>query len=221
MRLCAVTIGVVVAALAAQAPAPRGLDAEEYHHLLTENELARVWLVEIPGKATAAMHRHDRDYLTISLADNAITTSREDGTQLMTVFPPGEARFVKGGFAHSMRNERDGTYRAISVEIAKSSSEPGTLAAPKSENATEKLEREGFHAVSVSLKPDGELQARKSANPMLLVPVAAVELSDQRSDRLRRISLPAGMVEWLPAGTDHKLKNADNKPARFVVISFP
>ena len=32
--------------------------------------------------------------------------------------------------------------------------------------------------------------------------------------------VPPGMVEWLPAGTAHRLKNADSKPARFVLISF-
>ena len=204
----------------AQAPAPVALDADEYHHLITENEVARVWLEEIPPHQATALHHHEHDFLTIALTDNRLQLTRQDGGESTLESKAGEAAFLKGGFAHVVRNDSDKIYRAISVEIMKPGGEPGTLPAPTAEDSTVKLEREGFHAVSVLLKPDASLEARQSDNPMLLAPISAVELSDKRADRLRHLSLPPGMVEWLPAGTPHKLKNNDSKPARFVLVSF-
>lgn len=213
-------LGLALAvAAAAQTPAP-ALDADEFHHLLTENEVARVWLVEIPPHQSTALHRHQHDYLNIALADDRATSTREDGAPDNTFTPKGEAHFTRGGFAHVLRNDSDTPYRAIAVEIMKAAGEPGMLPVPTAENAAVKLERESFHAVSVLLKPDANLEVRQSDSPMLLVPTDAVELSDKRNDRLRRLSLPSGMVEWLPAGTPHKLKNEDSKPARFVLITF-
>jgi len=204
----------------AQVPSPVALDADEYHHLITENEVARVWLEEIPPHQATALHRHQHDFLSIALSDSQVTLTPDDGAATAVDSKAGVATFIRGGFAHVVRNDSDKLYRAISVEIMKPGGEPGTLVAPTAENSTVKLEREGFHAVSVLLKPDAQLEARQSDNPMLLVPVTAVELSDKRDDRLRHLSLPPGMVEWLPAGTAHRLKNADSKPARFVLISF-
>ena len=61
----------------AQTPSPQEvpITAEPNHHTVLENEYTRVFRVEIPPHEHTLIHRHDHDYVYVTLGDSEIENS--------------------------------------------------------------------------------------------------------------------------------------------------
>src|SRR5579863_1985186 len=93
------------------------ITAEPHHHLLLENQQVRVWLAEVaPGDATL-MHRHNHDYVFVSLGPNNVSNEVEGKQPVTLTMQDGEARFSPGGFAHIARDLASTPFRAIAIEL--------------------------------------------------------------------------------------------------------
>src|SRR5690348_6324530 len=86
----------------AQQPKVVEITAEPSHHLAMENSLLRAFNVLAPAKASTLVHRHDYDYLYVTLGDTNITNQRVGEQPVEMSLKDGEVRFTKGGFAHAV-----------------------------------------------------------------------------------------------------------------------
>lgn len=88
--------------------------------LLFENDVVRVWDLQLaPGESTG-QHRHTDDYLYVVIGNGKLQRVDPDGTQ----HPPkamqdGEVHFrkVDGQAVHEAVNAGEGTWRNIVVEL--------------------------------------------------------------------------------------------------------
>src|SRR5262249_168216 len=84
--------------------APVALTEEPSHHLALSNDYVRVFRVEAAPHATTLIHRHDNDYVWISLGPSDIINSVTGQKPTPAHIEDGEVRFAAGGFAHSVTN---------------------------------------------------------------------------------------------------------------------
>src|SRR5947199_854840 len=81
-------------------PAAVALTSEPSHHLVLENSKVRVLKVEVPPHSATLLHRHDRDYLFVSLGESQLTNEIVGKPPAPLQLKDGEVLFAKGGFAH-------------------------------------------------------------------------------------------------------------------------
>lgn len=106
----------------AQEPVPlaRGnTPGEPHHHLKIENEYVRVYYVEVPPHEATQLHRHDHDYIYVSLGPSDVVNAILNKPEIHLQLKDGETHFTRGGFAHVARNLADTPFRNITVELLK------------------------------------------------------------------------------------------------------
>jgi hypothetical protein len=83
--------------LAAQSPAPVVVPVAEEpaHHLAFENEYVRVFKVEVAPHAATLMHRHDKDYVFVTLGDSEVISERQGEKPVTLKLKDGETRFTQ------------------------------------------------------------------------------------------------------------------------------
>jgi hypothetical protein len=93
------------------------VDQEPMHKMVLDNEYVRVFLVEVPSHGSTMFHRHNRDYIFVTLGDTEVESERVNEKPLRLSLKDGEARFTKGGFAHRANNLSDKSFRNVTVEF--------------------------------------------------------------------------------------------------------
>ena len=100
------------------------ISADVGSRLLFENEVVKVWDLQIaPGESTG-LHRHETDYFYVVIGDGCLQTVNEDGTrQEPKEMKDGEVHFrkVESGAVHDAVNVADTPWRNIVVELKKQS----------------------------------------------------------------------------------------------------
>lgn len=224
-------------AASAQAPAtvPVALKDEPHHHLLFENDYARVWAFGINGHDATLLHNHDLPYLGIALgpADyvNAVSGKPEGHAKLVD----GQVSFSKGGFAHLVRTETDASFRNLTIELLKpqaaarnrcvkviadgaldcppAASSPLDAATTPVIETDEALVRAGAISFQMRIAGAEALPARLLA--VLDGSELNVEILGQPAKKLK-----GGEAAWLPAGALTSLVNPAAADARFVLVTF-
>jgi hypothetical protein len=93
---------------------------EPSHHLVFENEYVRVFKVEVAPHAETQYHKHDVDYVFVTLGDSDVESVRVGEPPVRLQLKDGETRFTKGGFAHKAVNLSDKPFVNVTVELKKS-----------------------------------------------------------------------------------------------------
>jgi hypothetical protein len=93
---------------------------EPSHHLVFENEYVRVFKVEVAPHAETLYHKHDVDYVFVTLGDSDVESVRVGEKPVRLQLKDGETRFTKGGFAHKAVNNSDKPFVNVTVELKKS-----------------------------------------------------------------------------------------------------
>src|SRR5438309_10753180 len=88
-------------------PAVVPITQEEHHHLVLENEYVRVFHVEVAPHSETKFHRHDMDYVFVTLGDSVVESERVGEKPMKLELKDGDTRFTKGGFAHKAVNLSD------------------------------------------------------------------------------------------------------------------
>jgi hypothetical protein len=246
MRSTLLAIAFVVAPVAgAFAQAPRIVDVthEPSHHLALSNERVRVFNVIVAPHATTLVHRHDRDYLFVTLGDADVATQKVGDTAVRLSLHDGEVRFAAGGFAHSAQVTGDHPFHNTTIELLKpathlqqcmaSCAEPvpcSVVRGAACPTVTRVFGSDQWTAVTVTLPPSGQLDLVDGSGPVLLVAVSDVRLArGGPASGDAPIRGGAGTLGWVsaaavPMGTGHvaarSLVNVNQVPARFVMVEF-
>ncbi len=104
-------------ALFASAQTATDMASDPHHQLLIENSQVRVFEVSLrPNEQSFVSHEHN--FLMVTLQDCEVVMWLEGRSDIQS-FHLGEAdvRFLFGGRARGLRNERNTTYRSITVEF--------------------------------------------------------------------------------------------------------
>jgi len=199
---------------------------EPSHHLVLENRYIRVFDVEVAPHFATRVHRHDHDYIFVTLGDSDVSNERVHEEPVELKLKDGETHFAPGGFAHKAVNLADTPFHNITIEFV----EPGltTRAAGAKDTSVAASQfggasSEAFGKIKLHQGTflNGEVSTcmgDQLAGPQLLVPVS--EFFVKTAAKTNQAKRP-GEVLWLNAGDCATIVTRGNLPARFVLLNFP
>jgi quercetin dioxygenase-like cupin family protein len=230
-RLTFLALFLAAIALAAQNTSEVEITAEPHHHLLLENQQVRVWLAEVAPHDATLMHRHNHDYVFVSLGETDVQNEVEGKSPAILKMQDGETRFGAGGFAHIARDLANTPFRAIAVEFLQDEAAHKTPPPAWDEDrglhvftgGTQHIMfvQDGVRVSETELQPGAIIPSHHHTGPHLLVAVSDL---DVRSDVEGQGPMPAhfksGDVKWIPGGYTHTVTNTGKQEAKFVTMEF-
>ena len=81
----------------------------------------RVFDVTVAPRATTLVHKHNYDYLFVTLGDSDVVSVRPGEKPVALKLKDGEVRFTPGNFAHAAINQSDRPFHNITIELLKPS----------------------------------------------------------------------------------------------------
>lgn len=226
---------LAAATLAQQQQQPVEITSEPSHHLVFENEYVRVFDVTVAPKASTLVHRHNHDYLFVTLGDSDVVNARVGEKPAALHLKDGEVRFTPGNFAHAAINESDRPFHNITIELLKPSTSVktctegcdasgGCIGATLNSPVTgcpstfRRITSDQWMVSMVTLPPSAGMEPRKNAPARLVIAVSDLDFAGQTAGN--NIKRAPGYVGWVPAGVAHPLLNSGSKPAQFVALEF-
>jgi quercetin dioxygenase-like cupin family protein len=238
----------LVAALGAAAQPQQSVDitSEPSHHLVFENEYLRAFDVIVAPKASTLVHRHEHDYLFVTLGDADLTNARVGEKPTGLQLKDGETRFTPGGFAHAASNNSDRPFHNITIDLLQTatnvkrcteSCEVPVPCAAAAKSACASVERrissDQWVMSFVTMPPGSRLEKHTRAVPNLVVAVSNLDLTVVSGSSTREIKRAPGGLAWAHAG-NHPLVNSawltgvtgtlinssNDSAARFVTLEF-
>jgi quercetin dioxygenase-like cupin family protein len=208
---------VSMATLAQQAQ-PVEITSEPRHHLVLENQLVRVFDVTVEPKGSTLVHRHNHDYLFVTLGDSDVVSERPGEKPVHLVLQDGETRFTPGNFAHAAINNREQPFHNITVELlqpssnVKSCKSDATACAKKSSgpNIGPLITSDQWTVLAEEVAPGGTHTERKRKGPALLVLVSG-----------GRAGSKPGELKWADKGTTLSMQGSTHAPSHYVLLLFP
>ena len=100
--------------------------------LLFENELVRVWEMNLAPGERSDRHRHELPYLLCVLAGSRVDAEVETRGRVEIPVQPGSVLFVPPGATETAINASGDHFREILIELKKASAEPVKLAVANS-----------------------------------------------------------------------------------------
>jgi quercetin dioxygenase-like cupin family protein len=199
---------------------------EPSHHLILENKYVRVFNVEVAPHFATRIHRHDYDYVFVTLGDSDVSNEKVHADPVELKLKDGETHFTPGGFAHKAVNLADTPFHNITIEFV----EPGlpsaghVLGGTIPTNSAEMLSNDS-KAFGLNINEDTLLKGEVStcaadhvAGPQLLVPITQFLLrSASTGNQLHK----PGEAIWLKAGECPTITSGGSYPVRFVILDFP
>ena len=230
--------GLVFLATAAlaQQQQPVEITSEPRHHLVFENEYVRVFDVTVAPRDTTLVHRHNHDYLFVTLGDSDVTSARPGEKPVVLLLKDGEVRFTPGDFAHAAINNSDRPFHNITIELLQPSTNVktctencdsggcigATLNSPVTgcPSTVRRISADQWTVSLVTLLPSARMEQRTNAPPRLVVAVSDLDFAGQPETAGNDIKRAPGYVGWVPAGVSHPLTNNGSRPAQFVTLEF-
>jgi hypothetical protein len=207
--------------------------SDPHHQLLLENAQVRVFAVSLrPNEQSFVVHEHN--FLMVTLQDCEIVMWPEGRSDIQSFrLGEGDVRFLFGGRARGLRNERTSLYRNITVEFLDPKVTTysyqrdsgawdygdSVLRPPVDPHAkfANSIHLGTALATDVQLFPGDSLPIPEQLAGELLILVSDVDFKTDDNTHLRK---SAGEVAWIPAGRKSKLMNAANQPVHFVVVEI-
>lgn len=205
------------------------IDHEPAHHQVLDNESLRLFDVTVAPHASTLMHRHDRDYIFITLGDSEVSNERMNEQPVRLVLKDGEVRFVPGGFSHVAKNLADTPFHNLTIELK----DPGapvcgigpTAACEKNDNpdsAQELLSTKNVAALVTTLDPGHETPVHTHKYPHLAVALDDLTFENHPEGKpANTFSMKKGEFRWVgEEGITHSLKNVGKQRARLFQLQF-
>jgi quercetin dioxygenase-like cupin family protein len=212
----------------AQQQQPVEITSEPSHHKVLENEYVRVFDVTVAPKASTLIHRHNYDYLFVTLGDSDVSSARVGEKPVSLQLKDGDVRFTPGNFAHAAINNSDRPFHNTTIELLKSSSNVKECMVDCNQHMTIGGDTPWINQVYfsdqwtvslVTLPPSTRLEPRKYSSPRLLVVVNDLDLKLE-GDPASSVRRGPGNMRWIPAGAAYTVANSGNHAARFVLLEF-
>jgi quercetin dioxygenase-like cupin family protein len=225
---------LLVLSLNAQAPEPARLPGEPHHHLKIENEYVRAYYVEVAPHESTQLHRHDHDYIFVSLGPADVVNAVPDKPEVHLLLKDGETHFTRGGFAHIARNLSDAPFRNVTIELLHPQGEahnecgfviPGQGAAvcdppPGADWAHTQFETAEARLDHVWLSSKGKDKEKASKFSFLVLGLSGSEIKINTKGKSRK-TLREGEMEWFDAGSEVQFSSyEDTKTAQFLKLTF-
>ena len=224
------------------------ITSEPSHHQVFQNEYVRVFNVTVGPQATTLVHKHNYDYLFVTLGDSDVVSVRPGEKPVALKLKDGEVRFTPGNFAHAAINQADRPFHNITIELLKPStnvktctgscdeggcigsvpSTPGDHSPVPGCPATTHLISADQWTVSLVSLPHNATWNRSSSGPTLLVAVSKLQLVVAAS-KPQLTSQPGGVgpfkrdsggFDWIPADRQEMMHNSASEAAQFVTLEF-
>jgi quercetin dioxygenase-like cupin family protein len=225
------------------------ITSEPSHHLVFQNEYVRVFDVTVAPRATTLVHKHNHDYLFVTLGDSDVVSVRPGEKPVALKLKDGEVRFTPGNFAHAAVNQADRPFHNITIELLKPStnvktctgscdaggcaeSVPGNTgnnsSAPVCPATTHLISSDQWTVSLVSL-PHNATWKKPSSGPTLLVAVSKLQLvvavskpqlTSQPDGAVGPLKRASGGFDWIPAGRQEMMHNGASEAAQFVTLEF-
>ncbi len=247
---CALGIAASAAgmgAAGAQTPQTVPITQEPSHHLALTNDHVRVFNVTASAHATTLIHRHDHDYVFVTLGDADITSTRTGGTPpARLMLKDGAIEYAPGGFAHAVTNNLGRPFHNITIELLHPStgvttcstgcdrSPPCSTPTPCA-TITHDITADQWVADAVTLPPGTTWAADSAWAPQLAVVVSASELEVRGEyESTADFHRTPGNLIWMPVHTNRRvlpggavmqrlkpgITNVGKTPARIVVLEW-
>lgn len=223
------------------------ITSEPSHHLVFQNEYVRVFDVTVAPRATTLVHKHNHDYLFVTLGDSDVVSVRPGEKPVGLKLKDGEVRFTPGNFAHAAINQSERPFHNITIELLKPSTNVKTCtgsceadgcgsipallgknsSAPACPAITHLVSADQWTVSLVSVPPDATFN-RPSSGPALLVAVSKLQLvvavskpqlASQRNG-VGTFKRASGGFDWIPAGRQEMMHNGASEAAQFVTLEF-
>jgi quercetin dioxygenase-like cupin family protein len=203
------------------------ITSEPSHHLVLQNDYVRVFDVTVAPKATTLIHRHNYDYLFVTLGDSDLTNARVGEKPAALQLKDGDVRFTPGHFAHAAINNASTPFHNITIELLKPSTNVKTctqncdhvqICAGICPYKKKLISSDQWTVWMVGMQAKGG-NPELSHEPQLIIPVSDLAFSAQQGTAAA-IQRAPGQIDWLPTGVMHPLYNTSAEPARFVVLEF-
>jgi quercetin dioxygenase-like cupin family protein len=216
---------LVSMATLAQQSQPVEITSEPRHHLVFENEYVRVFDVTVEPKTSTLVHRHNHDYLFVTLGDSDVASVRPGEQPVHLVLKDGETRFTPGNFAHAAINQSDKPFHNITIELLKPSTNVATCKescsapCPGGSDAcgsrAEQLITSDQWIVTSINSETGKFPAEAEKSPRLLIAV----------DNIGKINASQaigsnGQLGWASPYSSVSFDVAKPGPAKYVSVSF-
>jgi quercetin dioxygenase-like cupin family protein len=207
------------------------IKAEPHHHLRLENEQVRVWLAEVAPHDATLMHRHDHDYVFVSIGEANIQNEVAGKPPVTLKMQDGETRFAAGGFAHIANNLSNTPFRAIAIELLQDEAAHKTSPPAWEEDrglhvftgGTQHIlfVQDGVRVSEIELQPGAVIPSHHHAGPHLVVAVSNLDVrSDIEGKAPITAHMNAGDVKWLEGNFTHTLTNTGKQEAKMVILEF-
>jgi uncharacterized RmlC-like cupin family protein len=218
---------LATATLAQQQPSVE-ITSEPSHHLVLQNEYVRVFDVTVAPQASTLVHRHNSDYLFVTLGDSDVVSARVGEKPVALQLKDGEVRYTPGNFAHAAINKSDRPFHNITIELLKPSTnvQPCEVncsrdpVGPGGTSTTRIYYSDQWAIALITLAPAGRLEREMHGNPHLVIAVSDLDLASQTGAASNSIQRQPGGLLWMPAGHAYTMVNKSQKPAKFVTLEF-
>jgi quercetin dioxygenase-like cupin family protein len=221
------------AALAQQAQAPVEITSEPHHHLALENMFVRAFAVSVnPGESTL-VHRHGRDYLSISVGDAQITNAKEGAQPVPVTFKDGDTRFTPAGLVHAITNTGSKPFNNLTIELLgpttnqKACTESCAIPVPCSSanksacvSVTKLMTADQWSVTLVDLPPGAKYPQHTHLANFLVVPLSDADLTMKNQDQPDvPVHSKMNQATWNNPVV-HTITNSGKTTARSVVLEF-
>jgi quercetin dioxygenase-like cupin family protein len=203
------------------------ITSEPSHHLVFQNEYVRVFNVTVAPRATTLVHKHNYDYLFVTLGDSDVVSVRPGEKPVALKLKDGEVRFTPGNFAHAAINQSDRPFHNITIELLKPSSGVGQCQVDCSHDpvgqgpSTTLLYSSDQWRASLDRVPaSGRMEKPAASSPLLFVAVSDMDLSLLGGGAARTTHREVGDITWIPAGTPYVALSSGKGPAQFAILEF-
>ncbi|MBZ5524840.1 MAG: hypothetical protein LAP21_21595 [Acidobacteriia bacterium] len=217
----------------AQQPQIVEISSEPSHHLVFENAFLRAFDVTVAPKSTTLVHRHNNDYVFVTLGDADITNARVGAAPAKAVLKDGDTRYAAGGFAHAAINNADTPFHNITIEIlAPATNEHNCTegcSLPLPCNAADKaacpsvqrlFSADQWTVTAITLPPGATIPEHTHYAHHLVIPVSELHLRMKNQNQPEtELSAKVGEVMWVNP-VIHTVTNAGSKPARLVTLEL-
>ena len=221
-------------AAAAQDKKPVEITSEPHHHQVLKNSFVRVFAVTVAPKESTLMHRHDHNYIGITLGDSEIANAKEGQQPAQVKLKDGDTRYSAAPLVHAVTDSSDSKpFHNVTIELLQSTTNEqackegcsipvqcegqiqGTCA------TVEKLfSANEWTATQVTIPAGGTYPQHSHSGSFLSVPLTDAKLKVRsQAGRETTEDRKVGEVRWSEPVT-HTISNAGSNPIKVVVIEF-
>jgi quercetin dioxygenase-like cupin family protein len=230
MKILALILTLSVVGPTTRQRAPTSADEVTLRHKIYGDGRVTIFLLDIPPGQATALHRHDRDMLSVFVNGGRTRASFNGAEPVDDSFTPGEVRFRSAGFTHSTENIGAGHFLSVIFEFV----DPQGPRAPATRPAT-RVCNPGSQTACVDEKPlfcTGKFcvddlvmaphavrTAEGAREEQILVAVSDYTFSEDAPGTAAAVhTKKSGEIEPMAAGPARRWTNT-NDPAHLVVVT--